>query len=357
MTRVPAAPAPDLVPPAVLGAYGVDPATLTSVPGGNINQTFFADTRRNEPIVLQRLHPVFAPEVHLDIAAVTAHIAAKGLRTPRLVPTETEALWVIAPDGGVWRALTRLDGRVTSTVPHPDVARAAARQVARFHRAVADLQHTFHFTRPGAHDTAKHLMTLAQALAEHRDHRLHAEIAPVGQAILTHARHLPSFDHLPKRLIHGDLKIANILFDHELEHAIALLDLDTLQHETIAVELGDALRSWCNPAGEDAVDAEVDPDIFAAALQGYGETSGPLLTGAERDRLVEGAERITIELAARFCADALHERYWGWNRERYESAAEHNLVRARSQLSLAESIRRHADDLRASTASIPTTAS
>ncbi len=46
-----------------------------------------------------------------------------------------------------------------------------------------------------------------------------------------------------------------------------------------------------------------------------------------------------MELAARFCTDALEESYFGWDASRFASAAEHNLVRARAQLSLARSIR------------------
>ena len=47
-----------------------------------------------------------------------------------------------------------------------------------------------------------------------------------------------------------------------------------------------------------------------------------------------------LRLAARFCADSYLESYFGWDRKRFASAAEHNLARARSQLSLARSIRR-----------------
>ena len=47
---------------------------------------------------------------------------------------------------------------------------------------------------------------------------------------------------------------------------------------------------------------------------------------------------ITVELAARFAADALAESYFGWDSERFGSAGEHNHVRARSQLGLAENI-------------------
>ncbi|MBL8945157.1 MAG: hypothetical protein JNK45_18470, partial [Myxococcales bacterium] len=42
----------------------------------------------------------------------------------------------------------------------------------------------------------------------------------------------------------------------------------------------------------------------------------------------------TLELAARFAADALRERYFGWDASRFPARGEHNLVRAKGQWSL-----------------------
>ena len=39
---------------------------------------------------------------------------------------------------------------------------------------------------------------------------------------------------------------------------------------------------------------------------------------------------ITVELAARFCADALRERYFRWDERRYASASAHNQARTRA---------------------------
>jgi aminoglycoside phosphotransferase (APT) family kinase protein len=139
--------------------------------------------------------------------------------------------------------------------------------------------------------------------------------------------------------VHGDLKISNILFDEQTGEARALLDLDTMAYLTIPIELGDALRSWCNPAGEDSDRATFRADVFEAAVRGYGGSAGALLTVEEREALVLGAETISLELAARFCADALQESYFGWNPQKFASRRLHNLARAASQLAVASSIR------------------
>ncbi|MEE2751965.1 MAG: hypothetical protein VX519_11085 [Myxococcota bacterium] len=64
-----------------------------------------------------------------------------------------------------------------------------------------------------------------------------------------------------------------------------------------------------------------------------------------KQRLVSGVERICLELAARFCADALNESYFGWDASIAPGRGEHNLIRAKGQLALAAEVRRQRGDL------------
>jgi len=101
--------------------------------------------------------------------------------------------------------------------------------------------------------------------------------------------------------------------------------------------LGDALRSWCNPAGEDRRSGVFSPELFAGALRGYLAATSGWIKPAEQAAILPATLTIIVELAARFCADALNESYFGWDSERYASRSEHNQVRAAGQLALARS--------------------
>jgi hypothetical protein len=59
------------------------------------------------------------------------------------------------------------------------------------------------------------------------------------------------------------------------------------------------------------------------------------VASAELASCVAGFAAVAVELASRFCRDALEDRYFGWDPERFASRAEHNLVRAAGQLELA----------------------
>jgi Ser/Thr protein kinase RdoA (MazF antagonist) len=327
-------------PAAVLAAWGWTPDEAHPLPGGLINATY-AIRRGGAPVaVLQRLHPVFGGEVNLDIEAVTAHLASRGLVTPRLVRTRSGDAWI--EDGGVWRALTWIDGTTVHAISDPGWAEAGGALVARFHRAVADLDHDYHFTRAGVHDTAAHLGRLRAQLdaAAPGD-----EAAVLGHEIMAASIALPALPELPLRHAHGDLKISNLLFEVDPRPTgVCLVDLDTVGRMTIAFELGDAMRSWCNPDREDAAAARFDLAVFAAAMRGYRTEAPDLLSRSERVSIVAGLETVCVELAARFCVDAFEDRYFGWDPSRYPSRRAHNLARAAGQLALARSVHEQRGD-------------
>jgi Ser/Thr protein kinase RdoA (MazF antagonist) len=322
------------VPADVAAAWAWDGAVIERFEGGLINQTYVV-RRGGEPIAaLQRLHPIFAGPVNLDIEAVTTHLANHGLTTPRLLRTVGGTPW-IEHDGHVWRALSWIAGVTTHRVPAPDWAETAGEQVGRFHRAVADLQHDYAFVRAGVHDTAAHLGKLAAHVAAEP-----GEAADLGREILDAAAELPPLPTTPRRHCHGDLKISNVIFAAEpLPRAISLVDLDTLGRGTLAFELGDALRSWCNLHGEDAGAVTFDLPVFVAAIRGFRSVADPFVSQDELVSIVTGLGTVCLELAARFCVDVFRDEYFGWDPARFASRRDHNLVRARGQLALGRAVR------------------
>jgi Ser/Thr protein kinase RdoA (MazF antagonist) len=321
---------------------------------GLINKTYLATTDAGKWVV-QRLHPVFGGIVNEDIDVVTTHLAAQGIVTPRLVRTHSGATYVEEPDhegnAQVWRVITHVDGVAFQQIASPAHAHEAGALVGRFHNALENLSYEYQHVRAGVHDLRRHLVKLATSLPLHAKHRLAGEVAPLAQAILEAGALLPDLSALPKQHAHGDLKVSNLLFSAS-GHGLCLVDLDTLQMQSLAYELGDAMRSWCNAAGEDVANASVDVDVFRAALEGYCRArvhhtrSGPLpLQRSDVVSVVDGLRVICVELAARFLTDALREEYFGYDATRFPARGEHNLLRARGQWSLAMSVKKQRDAL------------
>ncbi|MEC9071949.1 MAG: phosphotransferase, partial [Myxococcota bacterium] len=260
----------------------------------------------------------------------------RGICTPRLIPTTSGLPYYLDAEGACWRALTWVPGESHQRLTEPDQAAAAARFVARWHRGLEDLQHKFVHVRVGVHDTSAHMSRLANTLVTGFEHRLFEQVEHLGSEILGSWANWEGPQDLPLRVAHGDLKVSNVRFNHDGE-AIALVDLDTLGRMSIDAELGDAWRSWCNRATEDKVAADFDLTFFQAAATAYLEENP--LPSHERLALPAGIERIALELAARFTVDAIDESYFGWSDQVAPTRGEHNLLRARGQLSLARDVR------------------
>ena len=318
-----------------LGAWGVRAESLEFMNHGLINRTWRVRGENGASYALQHLSTILGPEIHQDIEAVTAHIAARGMATPRLVRASGGGLYVERKDG-VWRLLTWLEGEFHNRLGNARQAERAGALLARFHMALVDFETPFASKRRPIHEPERRVRELEQAIARHRDHPLHAQAGALQRRTLELLAQLPAMPETPLRVVHGDPKINNMLFSPEGE-GLAMVDLDSLGRVSLPYELGDAFRSWCNPVGEDSEETGFSVELFEAARAGYLDVA-TFITEDERSCLVDATLWITLELTTRFTADILNDRYFGWDPQRFASRAEHNLVRARGQLRLAESL-------------------
>lgn len=315
------------------------PIRLRSLTGGLLHQSFHVRAGAVE-YVLQRVSDVFAPAIHDNIRSVTEHLRTRGLRAARLLPTKQGELSAAFDGLGRWRLMEHLGGVSFERVASVAQARSAGELVGRFHAALCDFDSPLAPMGIPYRDTPHYLGALRAALASHSRHRLHAGMARLAGQVFAAFDGLGPAPAVRKRVIHGDLKLSNLLFESGegagRDRAFALVDFDTLMHGTLWMELGDVWRSWCNGAGEDSAAARVDLEVFAASCEGIAAGYAEALDPAELDSLEAAPERITLELCARFVTDALEESYFGWDENRFPARGEHNATRAEGQWRLFE---------------------
>ncbi|MGI9291569.1 MAG: phosphotransferase enzyme family protein [Gammaproteobacteria bacterium] len=304
---------------------------------GLINETYLVTAADSQQFILQGLNPVFEPEVNIDIDRLTRHLAESGRVTQRLVATVDKKLWATEASRA-WRLSSFVPGVCFNMLTSEAQAREAGALLGNFHSAVQNLQMDLHTERLGVHDTQRHLRALEQALNDCKSHRYFADIEPLAQSVLEVASSLPQLPSLPDRLVHGDPKISNLVFDESSGQGICMIDLDTISHMPLPLEMGDAFRSWCNPRGEDTQESRFRLDFFAAAIEGYADQARTFVLQDEWQSFVTAARIIMVELATRFTTDALKENYFGWNEKHFPDRSTHNQVRAAGQLELFRSL-------------------
>lgn len=323
-------------PETVLRLYGITQAAITPLEIGLINRTWQVVCQQGN-YILQQVNPMFGPDIHQDIESITSWLSTRGMITPRLLHTLDQHLYCEL-DGRIWRVFDYIEGYTVNNVSTPHTAFEAGKLLASFHRALFDLDYSFHNQRSGVHDTNRHLQILRSTLQNQQHHPRYRIILPLATEILDTASRLAPLPELNLRKVHGDPKINNFLFDTNTNQGVCMLDFDTLGNMALPLELGDAMRSWCNPAGENSEQASFSTEYFTAGLQGYASVAADFISKTEWNSIIPATELIYIELAARFCADALNENYFSWDNRRFESHSEHSRIRALSQLNAYKSL-------------------
>lgn len=304
---------------------------LTPISIGLIHKTFCVTTDKGR-FSLQGLHPKLASDgILADYERVLTHLQKHQFPAPRLCLTSEGKSFIEDAEGTRWRMTTWLPGRSTSTVTSDQMVREAAALLGRFHLVMADIDYTFQSTHP-LHDTAHHLKRLQEAKEAHAASEWMPKIAHMIEEVEATLPALVLPSGLPRRVVHGDPKISNILFDEE-DRGVGVIDLDTCTRHSVLVDLGDAVRSWCRDGTED-IHKPFSIERFQALMEGYA-SSVPQLDEAELSRLAQAGRLITLELTARFLTDTLEQSYFAWDDEKYPTRAAHNLARSQSMLALA----------------------
>ena len=343
---------------------------------GNVNDTYLvtvaptanaaipnnASQQRGYRFVLQRVntHVFRRPElILLNMQTFLGHMAAqmvgqqmeggKRWEMPHILLAAGGQPYYLDPDGGFWRAISLIEGAKT----YPKIrdaahAREAGIALGRFHRLLSNLEPLqLHDTLPGFHITPQYLATYDQGLSSDvAQQRIKGETAAQvawGMAFVEERRiwadaleEACARGELVLRAIHGDPKVDNILIDDESGQAVSIIDLDTVKPGLVHYDIGDCLRSCCNPAGEETTALETvifDTSLCQVILAGYLQEAAHFFTKFDYAYLYDAIRLITFELGLRFFADYLAGDVYFKTRH-----PTHNLERALVQFHLVQSI-------------------
>jgi len=321
---------------------------------GHIHDTIIASCRspRGEParFVVQQINAVVFGDpdaLAANLVRVTDHLSsalrARGVRDAErraLRPVRSPAGRALhrTADGGWWRAFPFIEGtRAIDTPESPEQAARAAQAFGAFVADLADLAPTcLTETIPRFHDLRARCAALARA-AKRDDIGRAAGVADeldaaqrAAERVLRASELAP--DALPRRVVHNDCKLNNLLLDDRSGEALCVVDLDTVMPGTVLFDFGELARTGSCPAAEDERDLDrvrLDPELFRALASGFVAGARGLLAAAEIRALAFAGPLMALENAVRFLTDHLEgDRYFRIARRG------HNLDRARAQLRL-----------------------
>jgi Ser/Thr protein kinase RdoA (MazF antagonist) len=326
---------------------------------GNINKTYLitTDKENNKYFILQRINTdVFLkPEsVMQNMCIVTEHIHKRiqssdvtsiyNWKVPRIIQTHANQNYWIAPDKTFWRTISFIENsQCFDTIDNTDIAIEIGCALGIFHNLISDLPtKKLTDTLEGFHITPHYINHYDQVMKDKRvdnSHEINYCIKFVNKRrllanILEDAK---TKGKLPLRIMHGDPKINNIMIEKDTRKAISIIDLDTVKPGLIHYDIGDCLRSGCNPLGEEAgvkwESVYFDTNNCRSILQGYISQAKSFLIKNDYKYLYDSIRLIAFELGLRFFTDYLEGNVYF-----HAEYPEHNLFRSLVQFKLTESI-------------------
>ncbi len=328
---------------------------------GHINTTYRACYRTEDGhidrYILQRINDYVFPDpvlVMKNVEKVTRHIRWKVMRCKcrsavgqplTLYPARGGRNYIHLPEeGGYWRCYNNIDGTHTyDVVENSRQAYQAGYAFGAFQELISDMNPE-DIKEPivDFHNTPKRyeaLLASAERDSLGRKAECEAELTMLEQhaAELGLLVDLQGSGVLPTRITHNDTKINNVMMDSETDEAVCVIDLDTVMPGLSLYDFGDMVRTATCRASEDEEDLSkvvMQMPLFESLAEGFLDATYDFLTTKEAELLSFSGWLITTEIGIRFLTDYLDgDKYFRCEKEK------HNLIRARNQFALAQSIR------------------
>lgn len=322
--------------------------------GGHINETFaICDNKGEKRWILQKInHHVFT---NVEVLQRNIKIVGDVLKTRlqksndpdwerkylEFLPIKSEVDKNYYYDGSsYWRMCKFIPRSKTITTMNEDSARFSGKAFGQFEEMLSNIpEGVLEETIDNFHSMSWRLQQLDEVVAKDpvgrvsKSMKIIEEIEKRRSLMLIQDR-LYELGKLPKRTIHCDTKVDNILFDEDDGSVLCVVDWDTVMPGYILSDVGDFIRTAVNTGAEDESDLSkisVNMQVYKSFIEGYLSTAGLFINETERLLIAYGGRLMTYMQTVRFLIDYIDgDNYFKVHHK------EHNLQRAKAQLRFLE---------------------
>ena len=314
--------------------------TLKKVDSGLINSTFVLNSKTNS-YILQAINTNIFPNYEKgleNILTVGNWLKRKNYSYSFPLPIKGSYLKV---ENEVWRLMPYVKNSMSyNRVSSLYQVKSAANCLGEFYHHLSDFNaENLTITLPSFHNGNSITKKFEEAVFNGDKERLLSTMVLISE-IEKKLPILKKWDEvcnsLPIRVVHYDTKINNFLFDKKTEEVLALIDLDTLMPGCVLSDIGDMIRTYSNPVGEESKEIEkvvCNTEIVNVIIKEFAKKAS--LEKKEKENLFFGGQAITFMQCVRFLNDYL-------NGDSYYKIIfqSQNLIRAKNQWALYLSLRK-----------------
>lgn len=327
----------------ISSAWGFEKdAIITPFGSGLINHTWKV-THETGNYILQRINQQVFRNPHAiaqNISRISQHLLQQvpHYLFPAPVKTRSGEALICDEEDGCFRLFPFVVGSHSiDVVTTTKQAYEAAKAFGRFTKLLFNFDAaSLALTIPHFHDLPLRYQQLQTAVEKGNKARLQ-QTSELFQTLMSYKKIVDEYEtikanpHFKTRVTHHDTKISNVLFD-EQDNALCVIDLDTVMPGYFISDVGDMMRTYLSPVGEEERDLskiEIRADYFKAIVGGYLSEMASELSSVEKTAFVYAGKFLIYMQALRFFTDYLNDDvYYG---AKYEG---HNLMRAQNQIAL-----------------------
>jgi thiamine kinase-like enzyme len=329
----------------ILSQYGFDESdfSVKSFGNGLINHTWKIIYAGKEFLLQKINQQVFRrPKDILDNCRLLELYFKKnhpGYLFVAPLPALNQLNYVVDTENNMYRLFPFvINSHSFNIVPGPELAFEAAKQFGQFTRLLTYFDpNDLHTTLPDFHNLSLRHLQYQQVLEKAASVRIEKSAEIISflnnqNDIVFHYENAVKNNSFAQRVIHHDAKINNVLFDIGTNKALCVIDLDTVMTGFYISDIGDMLRTYLSPVGEEESDLngiQIREDYFHEIVKGYLGEMQSVLSAEELQYFVYAGKFAIYLQAIRFITDYL-------NNDRYYliKYPEQNLVRANNQVTL-----------------------
>lgn len=307
---------------------------------GLVNKTYLVTTNEKKYILQKINNAVFKrpDEVMNNIFKVTKTLEKQNKISLKLIKT-TDNKNLLFKDGSYYRMYEFLENFSTfNLIKSIQQMTEYGRVVGEFHKVFSKKKLNLYETIPNFHNTSIRYDHFKAILYERKFPDRIKEASKEIAYLLKFSNDISiiqdAYDKgiIPRRIVHYDTKLNNIMFNKDTDKAICLIDLDTVMYGISLFDYADALRIGASTEKEDTKKywlIDFDEKLFTSFTVGYLTNAFEILTPFELEHLVDAILIITLEVAVRFLGDyLLNDQYFHVDYDK------HNFDRAVAQITL-----------------------
>ena len=310
---------------------------IIPVNSGLINSTYKVEFKKSAFILQKVNHFVFKDPnlIQENYNQIVKQLSVSAYSKKQLEFLKSNSnLELVQCNNTFWRMSKFIKGKTYTVCKSLEMARTAAKSLAEFHVSLKELDYN------RINEPIKDFCNFNNRLWQYRESTVHGDSHRLKNTqnfireIESNLKYIHDYikieKDIKKRIIHGDPKVSNFLFDDKTHKVISIIDIDTIMPGSILFDFGDMVRSFANKSHEDSQIKEsiFNPDIYNTLKKGYLSEANEFLSPIEKDSLDLSALTVALIQCIRFLTD-----YYNLDVYYHVNEPEHNLKRAINQFS------------------------